>query len=187
VVVGQKRTFNNHVWFADNFRHLSKHEVEGLVILRTDVVISTYLAPMRSARLIAAIALSCLVSTGHAAVPSRAITLEGILEVGEFYGPPNYGETPNGDRIERSLYLQLPATPNTQLPESEALARVGRDARSTYLVQIVVHDAERSDAEKAIGHRVKIVGVPFEPLTGHHRAPLLVDVRSLKSIDTWSR
>ena len=146
---------------------------------------SNYMAPMKPARLAVTFALCCMVIAGKAAEPPPPITLEGILVVGEFYGPPNYGENPRGDRIEDSLFLQLPATPTTQLANSEALAAFGPDARSTYFVQVVVHDPVRSAAENAIGHRVQVVGVPFVPLTGHHRTPLLIDVRSLKPIDTW--
>jgi hypothetical protein len=141
---------------------------------------------MKPLRLAIFFALFSMPMTGHAAEPSASITLEGILEVGEFYGPPNYGEDPNRDRIEHSLYLQLPATPNTQIPDPEALTMIGPDAQRTYFVQLVVHDPEHSTAEKAIGHRVQIMGLPFEPVTGHHRTPLLIDVRSLKPIDAWS-
>lgn len=140
---------------------------------------------MRPARLAVTVAMFCTVIAGKAAEPSPSITLEGILADGEFYGPPNYGENPHGDRIEHSLFLQLPATPTTQLSDSEALAPFGPDARSTYFVQVVIHDPERSAAANAIGHKVQVVGVPFAPLTGHHRTPLLIDVRSLKPIDTW--
>lgn len=141
---------------------------------------------MRTARLAVILALFCMVIAGKAVEPSPSITLEGILVVGEFYGPPNYGENPSGDRMEHSLFLQLPATPTTQLSDSMALAAFGPDARSTYFVQVVVHDSELSAAEKTIGHRVQVVGVPFAPLTGHHRTPLLIDVKSLKSIGEWS-
>jgi uncharacterized protein DUF4431 len=141
---------------------------------------------MNPIRLALTLVLFCVAVAGKSAEPSSSITLQGILEVGEFYGPPNYGENPDSDRIEHSLYLQLPATPATQLADSKALTALAPEAGRTYFVQIVVHDPERSMAEKAIGHRVQIVGAPFEPLTGHHRTPLLVDVKSLKPIDGWS-
>jgi hypothetical protein len=144
------------------------------------------MALMKPLRLAFGFALLSIIMTGQAAEPSASITLEGILEVGEFYGPPNYGEDPRGDRIEHSLYLQLPTTPNTQIPDPNALAMFGPDAQRTYFVQLVVHDPEHSAAEKAIGHKVQIMGVPFEPVTGHHRTALLIDVRSLKPIDAWS-
>ncbi|CAN0625509.1 protein of unknown function [Burkholderia multivorans] len=39
--------------------------------------------------------------------------------------------------------------------------------------------------ENAIGHKVQVAGVPVARLTGHHRTPLLIDVKSLKPIDAW--
>ncbi|QCP48955.1 DUF4431 domain-containing protein [Trinickia violacea] len=140
---------------------------------------------MKPAGIAVTLALFCTVIAGKAAEPSPSITLEGILVIGEFYGPPNYGENPHGDRIEHSLFLQLPATPATQLSDSQALAPLDQDARSTYFVQVVIHDSQRSAAESAIGHRVQVIGVPVVPLTGHHRTPLLIDVSSLKPINAW--
>ncbi|MFM0179306.1 DUF4431 domain-containing protein [Paraburkholderia aspalathi] len=141
---------------------------------------------MKPTRLAFTLALFFIIVAGKAAEPSPSITLEGTLAVGEFYGPPNYGENPTGDHIEHSLFLQLPAAPTTQLGNSEALAKLGPDAQRTYFVQVVVHDPEWATAEKAIGHKVQIVGVPSVPMTGHHRTPLLLDAKSLKPIDAWS-
>jgi hypothetical protein len=141
---------------------------------------------MKLTRLALTIALFCVVVTGKPAEPSPSIALEGILEVGQFYGPPGYGENPDSDRVEHSVFLQLPATPTTQLSDSKALSELGSDAGRTYFVQLVIQESERSEAEKALGHRVRVIGVPFLPLTGHHRTPLLIDVRSLKPIDAWS-
>ncbi|MBK3744759.1 DUF4431 domain-containing protein [Paraburkholderia nemoris] len=141
---------------------------------------------MKPTRLAVTLALFCMIVAGKAAEPSPSITLEGTLEVGEFYGPPDYGENPSGDDIEHSLFLQLPATPTTQLSDSKALTTFGPDAGRTYFVQVIVQDSERSAAEKAIGHRVQVIGVPFAPLAGHHRTPLLIDVKSLRPIGEWS-
>jgi hypothetical protein len=140
---------------------------------------------MNPARIAFTLALLCALAVGNAAEPSPSITLEGTLVLGEFYGPPNYGESPGEDRIEHSLVLQLPAPPVTQLADSNALAAFSPDARRTYFVQVVVDDTQKSAAEQEIGHRVRIEGVPFAPLTAHHRTPLLIDVRSLQPIDAW--
>lgn len=141
---------------------------------------------MKPTRLVFTLAFFCTAVAGEAAEPPLSITLEGTLEAGEFYGPPNYGEKPRSDRVEHALFLQLPATPSTQLSDSKALTAFDPGAGRTYFVQIVVHNPQQSEAEKAIGHRVQIVGVPSVPLTGHHRTPLLLDVKSLKPIDAWS-
>jgi hypothetical protein len=151
----------------------------------TNADFSVSLTPMNPARIVLTLALLCVLAVGNATQPSAPITLEGVLIIGEFYGPPNYGEGLGEDRIEHSLFLQLPAPPATQLADSNALAAFSREARQTYFVQVVIHDSQRSAAEHAIGRRVRVVGVLFEPLTAHHRTPLLIDVESLQPIDTW--
>ena len=45
------------------------------------------------------------------------VTVEGILQLGEFHGPPNYGENPATDEVEHWYYLQLPAPISTQVPD----------------------------------------------------------------------
>ncbi len=140
---------------------------------------------MKCIHLVVALATVGVMVVGKAAEPAPTITLEGVLQVGEFYGPSGYGENPGGDQVEHSLILQLPATPTTQLLDSKALSAFGPNAGRTYFVQLVVQDPERFDVKTVIGHRVQVIGVPSAPLTGHHRTPLLLDVRSLKPIDAW--
>ncbi|CAM2188456.1 DUF4431 domain-containing protein [Paraburkholderia sacchari] len=140
---------------------------------------------MNPARLFVTLALSCISIAGSAAEPSSSITLEGTLLVGDFYGPPGYGENPKEDNIEHSLFLQLPASPVTQIADPKVLDSFGPEAQRTYFVQVIADGPDRSELKKAIGHRVQVVGVPVAPLTGHHRTPLLIDVKSLKPIDTW--
>ena len=43
-------------------------------------------------------------------------TVQGVLQWGEFFGPPNFGESPQTDSSEHSFYLQLPATIGAQNP-----------------------------------------------------------------------
>jgi hypothetical protein len=140
---------------------------------------------MNPARLVVTLVLVSIAAIGSAAEPSSSITLEGTLLVGDFYGPPGYGENPGEDRSEHSLFLQLPASPAMQLGESKSLDSFGPEAARTYFVQVVIDGPEQSEVEKAIGHKVEVVGVPFAPVTGHHRTALLIDVQSLKQIDAW--
>jgi hypothetical protein len=126
---------------------------------------------MKPAHLVLALGIFGEMVVGKAAEPARRITLEGVLELGEFYGPPGYGENPSGDRVEHSLFLQLPATPTTQLFRFQRIIGVWPRRWRAYFVQIVIQDLERFEAEKEIGHRVRIIGVPFAPLTGHHECP----------------
>ncbi|MBP0589587.1 DUF4431 domain-containing protein [Paraburkholderia sp. LEh10] len=105
--------------------------------------------------------------------------------VGDYFGPPGYGENPSEDHSEHSLFLQLPAPPVTQLADSRSLDSFGPEAQRTYFAQVVIDGPDRSEVEKAIGHKVEVAGVPFAPLTGHHRTPLLIHVKTLKPIDAW--
>ncbi|WP_413183941.1 DUF4431 domain-containing protein [Paraburkholderia sacchari] len=146
---------------------------------------STRLPPMNPACLVVTLALFCIAVIGSAAEPPTSITLEGTLLVGDFYGPPDYGEKPSQDHSDHSLFLQLPAPPVTQLGDSKSLDSFGPEAQRTYFVQLVIDGPDRSEVEKAIGHKVEVAGVPFAPLTGHHRTPLLIDVKLLKLLDAW--
>jgi Domain of unknown function (DUF4431) len=140
---------------------------------------------MKPASLAVSLASFCIAANGIAAEPSPSITLEGILMVGDFYGPPDYGEQPGKDHSEHSLYLQLPASPVTQLGDSRSLDSFTPEAQRTYFVQVAMDGPDQSEVEKAIGQKVEVAGLPFAPLTGHHRTPLLIDVKSLKQIDAW--
>jgi len=55
------------------------------------------------------VAVFALTSSPAMAQQESRVTVEGILIVGEFFGPPNYGEDPMSDRLEQSYILQLPA------------------------------------------------------------------------------
>ncbi|WP_322013447.1 DUF4431 domain-containing protein [Paraburkholderia sp. J12] len=140
---------------------------------------------MNAKRLVAAVVLLCMSVAGRGTESAPPITLEGTLLVGDFYGPPGYGENPDQDRIEHALYLQLPATPEMQVGDSGALASFDAEAQRTYFVQVVPDGPDRSAMENAIGHKVEVRGVPLVPVTGHHRTPLLIDVKSFKPIDAW--
>ena len=71
--------------------------------------------------------------------------LQGILSVGEFFGPPGYGENLESDSIERSYYLQLPIMISKQQRQLTAI-RDSKDAleRTRYFVQLVIHEKERN-------------------------------------------
>ena len=71
--------------------------------------------------------------------------LQGILSVGEFFGPPRYGENLESNSIERSYYLQLPIMISRQQRQLTAI-RDSKDAleRTRYFVQLVIHEKERN-------------------------------------------
>mgnify|MGYP005665459679 CR=1 FL=1 len=60
--------------------------------------------------ILAAITLACnfiLSDVTQALEWHSSTTLQGTLDYRDFYGPPNYGETPEQDRIERAWLLTL--------------------------------------------------------------------------------
>jgi len=137
-------------------------------------------------------ALLCFVfSVAYAismAAPSRAETaveVQGVLQVGEFFGPPNYGEQPGTDRIEQSFFLQLPAPLNMQIKNGTGIPGVNQDSMPSHFVQIVVPASEQRTAKALVGKRVRVTGTLFEAISGHHRTPLLVQVQKLAQVSKW--
>src|SRR5262245_28115742 len=63
------------------------------------------------------------------------VTVQGILQSGEFLGRPGYGEDPQQDARESSYYLQLPAP----IPEQNPNVRLGSefDRRGELFAQLV--------------------------------------------------
>jgi hypothetical protein len=133
-----------------------------------------------------------LLAFSFTALASRAapstdepLAVQGILQIGEFFGPPNYGEQPESDRVERSYFLQLPAPLATQVQSVAALARITEASRSSYFLQVVLPERERSQAKALIGKRVRVWGTLTESLTAHHRTPVLVEVHKLSQVQAW--
>ena len=115
-------------------------------------------------------------------VPTDSITVEGVLQIGEFFGPPNYGENPKSDRLERTLYLQLPA-PLTYQTNGTQL--VGPDLTSEFFLQLVVHDILQPTAHTLIGQRVRVRGSLMPAVSGHHRTTQLLEVVSIHRVTDW--
>jgi hypothetical protein len=137
---------------------------------------------------IAMLVIACGAGTWARAQPapeSESVTVEGILIVGEFFGPPNYGESPSTDEIERSYVLQLPAPLTTQQPNlSQNVVLQGHEMES-HFVQLVGFGNLQDSAKKLRGKKVKVVGTLSEASTGHHRTPVLIDVRSIDEVSKW--
>jgi len=114
-----------------------------------------------------------------------AVTLVGRLQVGEFFGPPNYGESPDTDRLERTYYLQLPAPPGIQVDRLQLPEDADSSAAWFHFVQLIVPDSLSSRARQLVGQRVAATGVLLTGVTGHHRTPLLLDVQTLRPLTTF--
>jgi hypothetical protein len=106
--------------------------------------------------------------------------------IGEFFGPPNYGEDPTTDKVERSYFLQLPAPLQTQMAKKGMKGvELGENSERDHFIQLVVFEKKSDIARKLIGKRVRASGLAFRAETGHHRTGTLVHVKSLEEIRSW--
>jgi Domain of unknown function (DUF4431) len=134
------------------------------------------------------LALTFLLPFGLKAQDSTAEpagVLEGILQEGEFFGPPGYGENPATDQLERSYYLQLPVPLGEQTGFQHLPKDADTDATRVFFVQLVVLDAARLKPRPLIGHRVRVAGHLMAAITGHHRTPVLLVVNSFTLVHKW--
>ena len=128
-----------------------------------------------------------LVSTSMQAAPPAipSLAVQGVLQVGEFLGPPGNGENPGSDKVEPGYYLQLPAPLAKQVRPADQLAQFSQPAQTSSFVQLVVFDEEQSVARTLVGKKVRIVGTVLEPEGGQHRTPALIQVKSVSAIRDW--
>ena len=117
---------------------------------------------------------ACLNASGQADIP---VTLAGRLERRVFAGPPNYGEGPNDSR--ETAYLLILDRPICIRDGGE----FGNPDRPFRRVHIYTNlNALWPRLRAAVGHRIRISGQGFAAHTAHHRAPLVVEVRTLSRI-----
>lgn len=108
----------------------------------------------------------------------RPVVLVGVLQVGEFFGPPGYGENPATDSVERPYYLQLP----TPLAEQRGFQGLPADtdsaARDTYFVELVF--LKETKPPLSVGARIEVRGQLFGAISGHHHTPVLLQVENFR-------
>jgi hypothetical protein len=110
------------------------------------------------------------------------VTVQGILQSGEFLGPPGYGEAPREDARESSYYLQLPAPIQEQNPD----VRLGSEfeRRDELFAQLVPPAGQQ--LTPLLGRRVSVKAVPMPATTGHHRTGVVLVVQSVSPITDWN-
>jgi hypothetical protein len=100
------------------------------------------------------------------------VELSGKLVRSVFPGPPNYQDVKKGDAAEQGFYLHL---------EKPICASGGKwhehGTVTSARVQLVLDEAGYDRLRPSLNRRVKLKGSLFPSLTGHHHAPLLLDVR----------
>jgi hypothetical protein len=109
------------------------------------------------------------------------VTVQGILQAGEFLGPPGYGEDPAHDARETSYYLQLPAPIEEQNPGVQLGSEF--DHPLEHFAQLVPPSGQQ--LKPLVGKRVSVTAVPMPAATGHHRTGVVLIVQRVSAISDW--
>lgn len=117
---------------------------------------------------------------------NETVTLEGIVNTCEYYGPPNYGENAKTDSLERFSILQTPLSVSEQLKLQNKKTPITKKPQDTFFIQIVNLSNSKSKVTDKIGKRVRITGTLFEGITGHHHTPVLIELHGIEVIDKYS-
>ena len=131
--------------------------------------------------LLATVLLSpCWAGAEPPSCPTAPVVMRGILQVGEFFGPPGYGEDPSADVLERVYYLQLAGDVFMDITAEHPSCAVG------YFIQLVDSDFNKMPLKDKVGKKLKVTGMLFEGETGHHRTPVLLNLQKVEVISSWS-
>jgi len=135
-------------------------------------------------------AFSSAVAQSKVITPPRApserpeISLQGILQYGEFFGPPGYGENTAKDRREYSFYLQLPA-PVTQQNPTLQLGPEFEKPNESFVQLTSTSNAMSARLRRMIGRKVRVTG-PIESSTiGHDRTGIVLTVQSVVQVQDF--
>ena len=101
---------------------------------------------------------------------SASVTLEGDVMRERHYGPPNYGETPDEDRIEEAVILRLRQP--LCAPREPGAACGGQDVHGS--IHLVLSRERLGTA--SIEGCVVVTGPLFRAYSGHHRRAILMAV-----------
>ena len=104
------------------------------------------------------------------------VELEGALRRETYPGPPNYESIAEGDEEQTGYYLHLNEAicARSSGPDVDDASEVPQD--SVLRVQLVLDSAGYARLQPELGRAVALRGTLFSAYTGHHHAPLLLDV-----------
>ena len=100
------------------------------------------------------------------------VSITGTLARHTFYGAPGFGEDPQHDEKETGFYLDL-STPVCTLAGGDYYDKPLHEIRR---VQLVLDEDGYARLRPLLGRRVTLNGTLFAAITGHHHAPVLLDV-----------
>jgi hypothetical protein len=91
-------------------------------------------------------------------------------------GRPNFESIAGGDEAESGFYLNLaqPICARSAYPDQEDASLVPRD--SVVRVQLVLDSAGYARLQSHLQQSVEVRGTLFSSFTGHHHAPVLLQV-----------
>ena len=113
------------------------------------------------------------------------VTVQGVLQVGEFFGSPGYGEDPKHDSIGRYYYLQLPATVFDQNPD--AIFGPSFERLDEFFVQLAfLPNRQPKQLMGLTGKKVKVTGMAWARETAGHRTGIVLLVERLTAVTAWS-
>lgn len=98
-----------------------------------------------------------------------SVTLQGTLEYNDFYGPPNYGETPEQDVVERIWMLALDQPIQVSGEVFDSLVK--STAADSTIQLLGLKQKWRSP-----GLCIVVEGEILPSHSGHHHKPILMDI-----------
>jgi hypothetical protein len=113
---------------------------------------------------------------GHACLDVRTpniVSLSGRLTSRTFPGPPNYHSAKRGDRPEGAFILLL----RKPLCFDDGGHFAGRVQGVTSVHVFSGDDALSRTLRRRVGREAKVTGEAFAAETGHHHAPLVLEVK----------
>lgn len=107
--------------------------------------------------------------------------VEGKLIRLTFPGPPNYENIAKGDAAETGFYLQL--SPSLCVHAQNYYSDLESPLKNweATLIQLVLDDSGYARLKSSVGKKVQVSGNMFESETGHHHAPVLLNVAKIIS------
>lgn len=112
----------------------------------------------------------------------EVVVLGGFLEEKQFYGPPNYGENPETDRIELALILTLTAPISVRGGEDDDEIIDRRTTENVTEVQLVC-EVKLVNCPHFVTKIIQVSGSLFSAHTAHHRAKILMTVSEISEIE----
>jgi len=98
----------------------------------------------------------------------QTVTFAGKVTLEKFYGPPNYGETPEIDQKEEIPLLDI----GRSIRMTGISYGVVSKATDQNKIQLITEDGGQIKAAPC----VNVTGTLFEAISGHHHTPVLLKV-----------